>query len=63
MNKYNAWKADSNLEPIEGTDRIIKGKSKRAVIKLLAYEEGVPHMHNDMIVRCTDGTIWCVIKI
>ena len=63
MNKYNAWKADKNGDPIEGTDRIFSSKSKRSVIKHLAFEEGVEHKHNDMIVRCKDGTIWCVHKI
>ena len=62
-NKYEAWKAKPNCEPIEGTERIILGKSKREVIGYLAYEEGVEHKHNDMIVRCKDGTIWCAHKI
>lgn len=60
---YNAWKANSNCEPIEGTDRTLTCESKRAVIKHLAFEEGVEHKHNDMLVRCKDGTIWCVSKI
>ena len=29
QHKYNAWKAKSNGEPIEGTDRILTGVSKR----------------------------------
>lgn len=41
MKKYNVWKADSNGNPIEGTDRVISGISKRAMIKHLAHEEGV----------------------
>lgn len=61
--RYNAWKAKPNGDPIENTDRILNGVSKRAIIKHLAYEEGVNHNHNDMIVRCKDGTIWCVSKI
>lgn len=61
--KYNAWKADSRCEPIEGTDRILTGESKRAVIRHLAFEEGIEHQHNDMVVKCKDGTMWCVSKI
>ena len=61
--RYNAWKAKSNGDPIEGTDRILTGVSKRAIIKHLAFEEGVEHQHNDMIVRCKDGTVWCVSQI
>lgn len=63
QNKYQAWKAGPKCEPIEGTDRILTGESKRAVLKHLAYEEGVEHMHNDMIVRCKDGTMWLVSKL
>lgn len=61
--KYNAWKAKTNGDPIEGTDRIFSAICKRDVIKHLAYEEGVEHQHNDLIVRCKDNTIWCVSKI
>ena len=63
QHRYNAWKAKSNGDPIEGTDRILNGVSKRAIIKHLAFEEGVEHQHNDMIVRCKDGTMWCVSQI
>lgn len=63
QHKYNAWKAKSNGDPIEGTDRILTGVSKRMIIKHLAFEEGVEYQHNDMIVKCKDGTIWCVSKI
>lgn len=63
QNKYNAWKAKSNGDPTEGTDRILIGVSKRAVIKHLAFQEGVEHQHNDMIVRCKDGSMWFVYKI
>lgn len=62
VHKYNAWKAKSNGEPIEGTDRILLGVSLRMVIKHLANEEGVEYNHNDMIVRCKDTTLWCVSK-
>jgi hypothetical protein len=63
QNKYNAWKANSNGDPIEGTDRIFTGVSKRAIIKHLAFDEDVEHQHNDLLVRCKDGTIWCVSQI
>jgi len=63
IKKYNAWKANSNGDPIEGTDKILTGVSKRAIIKQLADEEGVKHNHNDMIVRLKDGTFWCVSQI
>jgi len=61
--KYNAWKAKSNGDPIAGTDRTLIGFSKRAVIKHLAFEEGVEHQHNDVMVKCKDGTFWYVSKI
>lgn len=60
---YNAWKAKTNGEPIEGTDRLLTGSSKRAIIAHLAHEEGVNHQHNDVLVRCLDGTVWCVSEI
>jgi hypothetical protein len=61
MNKnYLAWKAKANGDPIDGTDRILTGASKREIIKHLAFEEGVKHQHNDMIVKLNDGTMWCV---
>ena len=63
QHKYNAWKAKSNGDPIEGTDRIFTGISKRAVIKHLAFQEGVKSRHNDMMVRCKDGTVWHVSRI
>jgi hypothetical protein len=63
LNRYNAWKADSKCEPIPDTDRVFTGKSKRAVVKHLAYEEGVENMHNDILVKCKDGTTWFVSKI
>lgn len=61
-NKYLAWKTDSIGNPIEGTDRIFKAESKRNVVKLLAYEEGIEQPHNHFIVRCKDNTNWCVRK-
>lgn len=60
IKKYNAWKCDSNANPIEGTDRIISGRSKRAILKHLAYEEGVEYIHNSMILRLPNGEFWAV---
>jgi len=57
-NKYNAWKSDSNGNPIEGTDRIFTGKSTRSFLKHIAYEEGIEHNHNDVLVRLKNGDMW-----
>ncbi len=61
--RYQAWKANPNCDPIEGTDRILTGTSKRAILQHLAHEEGVEHNHNDMSVKCKDGTMWFVSKL
>ena len=61
--KYNAWKAKPNCDPIEGTDKILSGTSKRATLDHLAFEEGVKRGHNEMLVRCNDGMLWFVSKI
>lgn len=58
--RYLAWKSDSSCNPIAGTDRILEGKSVRWILQHLAYEEKVEHNHNDVIVRCKDGTFWNV---
>jgi hypothetical protein len=63
QNKYNAWKAKSNGDPIEGTDRVLIGTSKRAIIKHLAHEESVEHNHNDLSVKLPNGDRWHVSKI
>jgi hypothetical protein len=60
MKKYNAWKANSKCEPIEGTDRILLGENKRNVLRHLAYEEGVEYKHGDLIVKLPNGEMWCV---
>lgn len=62
-NKYHAWKANSKGEPIENTDRTLLGSSKRAVLQHLAYEEGVEYHSYHRVVRCKDGSFWCVSKI
>jgi hypothetical protein len=61
--KFIAWKAKPNGDPILGTDRLMLGVSQRAVIKHLAYEEGVSHKIGDLVVRCKDGTMWFVPKV
>lgn len=58
--RYNVWKANSQCEPIEGTDRILLGKSKRNVLKHLAYEEKVEYKHNDRVIKLPNGDMWCV---
>ena len=64
VKKYHAWKAKANTcEPVEGTDRILTGKSKRAILDHLAYEENVVRQHHSLVVRCNDATFWCVSKI
>lgn len=55
-----AWKTDSKLEPIEGTDRTLKGSSIKSIVKHIAYEEGVTYKEGDISVRCKDGNIWFV---
>lgn len=61
--RYTAWKTDSNLEPIEGTDRILKGSSRKSIVKHIAYEEGVTYKEGDILVRCKDGNIWFVMYL
>ncbi len=63
MKKFNAWKAKSNCDPIEGTDRLFTGNSKRDVLQHLAYEEGVEHNRNDMVVILPNGDMWCVSQL
>ena len=60
LNRYNVCKTNKNCEPIEGSDRIITGVSRRAITKHLAYEEGVEIPANICIVRCKDDNIWHV---
>ena len=61
--RYQAWKAQPNCDPIEGTDRILTGTSKRAILRHLAYEEGVEYEHSGIRVKCKDGTMWFVSKL
>ena len=39
LNRYNVCKTNKNCEPIEGSDRIITGVSRRAIATHLANEE------------------------
>jgi len=57
---YFVWKANSNGDPIEGTDRVLSGSSKKSVVKHLAYEEGVQYNEGDILVRCKNDDIWLV---
>lgn len=58
---YNAWKVDSNMNPIKDTDRTLSGFNKKAVLRFLAYEENVPY-NGEKIIRLSDGTAWVVMK-
>jgi hypothetical protein len=58
--KYYAYKVDKDCNPIDNTERCLIGKTKRAVLKHLAHEEGVPAPLNPTVIRCKDKTIWCV---
>jgi hypothetical protein len=51
---YIAWKTDSKLEPIEGTDRVLKGSSRKSIVKHITYEEGVIYKEGDIMVRCKE---------
>ncbi len=66
MNKedlYNTWEAEPNGDPIEGTDKIYSGISKRAVIKHIAYERGVKIDEGDQSVKLENGNRIFAIKI
>jgi hypothetical protein len=63
MPKYNAWKADAKCDPIEGTDRVLEGPSKRWVAAHIAAEEKVTITPGAQIVRLLDGTFWCISKL
>ncbi len=58
--KYFVWKTNSNGEPIDGTDRVLTGSSKKSVVKHLAYEEGVQYTEGDILVKCKNGDVWFV---
>jgi hypothetical protein len=56
--RYLCWRCLPNGDPIEGTDRIINAKSQRAVIKHVAYTEGIDIRHGALIARCDNGEFW-----
>lgn len=60
IKRYPCWKADSKGNPIEGTDRIIVGTSKRSVVRHLAHESTVDWKQGDLLVRLANGDCWCV---
>ena len=56
---FHVWKADSNCEPIDGTDRMIRANSMREVMRMIAFEEKIiNHIHNSLIVRLPHGDFW-----
>jgi len=57
---YFAWKTDNRGNPIEGIEKTYRGVSKRAVLKHIAFEEGVEFKPTDLFVICKDGTRWHV---
>ena len=61
--KYVAWKTDNNINPIQGSERILSGISQRAIIRHLAFEEKVIYNNNDLFVKNNDGTKWFVSKL
>lgn len=63
VKKFNVWKANSNGEPIEGTDRTITGPCKRDILGFLAYEEGVDHLRSNMVVKLPNGDYWCASQM
>ena len=60
MKTYYAWKTDSNLTPIEGTDRILEAVSQREAIKFLAYENGVKIREGALTFSLPNGDRWFV---
>ena len=60
MRNYTPFKADSKGNPIEGTDRIFTGESRRKCLSLLAFEEGIKLNPNDICVRLPNGDSWFV---
>jgi hypothetical protein len=57
--KFNVWRADANCNPIESTDKVYVGPSKRWIMKHIAYENGVKINHGDLIVRLPNGEMYC----
>ena len=57
---YNVWKTDFELNPIDGTDRVLTGSNLYNVLKHLAYDEGVTVKQSDLFVTCKNGNVWIV---
>lgn len=58
LRNYNIWKADTNGNPIEGSDRILSARSKRKALKHIADEIGIPYDGRSLIIRCPDGSFY-----
>ena len=58
--RYMSWKTNSNLDPIEGTDRVLKGSNIKSILRYLAHEEGVSYKEGDIMVKCDNGDRWAV---
>lgn len=58
--KYSVWLADSKCNPINGTDRIMIGPSKKYVLKYLAYEENITYQGWESLISLPNGNRWCV---
>lgn len=62
--KFLVWKADSKCNPIENTDRILIGPSKRWIFNYLATEEKIKlNLHNGTVLRLPNGEMWCAVRI
>lgn len=58
MSEYLVYKADKNLNPIEGTDRVFIGSSLRKVMYALSLELKEPLAINGKHIKCKDGSLW-----
>lgn len=64
MKIFKAWLVNSKGDPVNGTDRILKGTNKQNVIKHLCYEESVSFESlnpNTSFVPLSNGNKWFVI--
>jgi hypothetical protein len=64
LKRYNVWETDGNCNPIERSDKIFSGRSKRAVLKHLAYVNcDKTYQHHSMCVNLPGGHKLFVQKI
>ncbi|MFC4721742.1 hypothetical protein ACFO5O_05395 [Geojedonia litorea] len=63
VKKFNAWKAKSTGEPIEGSERFIYACTKQKVMEILAIEEGVQFIKNNNVVRLPNGDLWYATQL